>query len=206
MTFDPNVPNAGQSPGLFPAQMNTDLARLKTIINAEHVFNDTTAVTDGVHRQMTTIDRADPSTLITGTNAVLYSKAISGASQLFFYNGVNVQQITPFAQTIKAMVNFNGMLPSGVIVPRSQVNVTTVTKTATGRYTLTFTTPIANDNYVVLITGMRDDPASGSFGCVTGAATYTDSVKVTSLKVTFFNTQTTFTDPFMANIVVLSSV
>lgn len=204
MTFDPNTPNAGQSPGLFPAQSNTNFARLKTIINAEHVFNDTTSATDGVHRQMTTVNRADPVTLIPGTNAILYTKTSGGASQLFFYNGANIQQITPFAQIIKAMVNFNGIPGSPVI--RSQTNVTTVTKNGTGDYTITFGTPIANDNYVVQITGMRNSSGTGSFGCVAGDSTYTNSVKVGSLRVNFFNTQSTLTDAFMANIVVLSSV
>ncbi len=204
MSFDPNIPNAGQSPGLFPAQMNTDLARLKTIINAEHVFNDTAGVTDGVHRQMTTINRADPVSLIPGTNAVLYTKSKSGASQLFFYNGVNIQQITPFAQIVKAMVNFNGIPSSPTI--RSASNVSSITKNGTGDYTINFATPIANDNYVVQITGMRNSSGSGSFGCVAGTSTYTNSVKVGSLHVNFFNTQSDLTDAFMANIVVLSTL
>lgn len=205
MTFDPNVPNAGQSPGLFPAQMNTDLARLKTIINAEHVFNDTAAVTDGVHRYMTTINRSDPGSLVAGTNAVLYTKTIAGKTQLFFYNGVNVQQVTPFAQTIKAMVNFDGTQPVGVIVPRSQINITTVNKTATGKYTLTFTTAIANDNYVVVFGAMRSSSGSFAFGTVEGG-TYTDSVKVGSLKVVFSGTDGIARDVLMGNVAIMSAV
>jgi len=73
MTFDPNIPNAGQSPGLFPPQNNQNFARLKTIINADHVFNDTTQATDGYHRQATMIARAQPVALPTGSNAILYS-------------------------------------------------------------------------------------------------------------------------------------
>jgi hypothetical protein len=96
MTFDPNVPNAGQSPGLFPAQMNTDLARLKAIINTDHVFNDTAQSTDGIHRQMHMVARAMPGGLPTGSNAILYTWLDSlSRSQLRFYNGLIDVQLTP---------------------------------------------------------------------------------------------------------------
>lgn len=96
MTFDPNIPNAGQSPGLFPPQNNTNFARLKTIINADHVFNDTAQSTDGFHRQATMIARAQPVALPTGSNAILYSWLDgAGQTQLRFYNGANDFQLTP---------------------------------------------------------------------------------------------------------------
>lgn len=96
MTFDPNVPNASQSPGVFPAQNNTNFARLKTIINADHVFNDTAQTTDGVHRQVTMIARASPVGLPTGTNAILYAWVDSQSrTQLRFYNGAVDIQLTP---------------------------------------------------------------------------------------------------------------
>ena len=96
MTFDPNVPNASQSPGLFPPQNNTNFARLKTIINADHVFNDSPQATDGVHRQCTMIARAMPVGLPTGTNAILYTWLDSlSRAQLRFYNGALDFQLTP---------------------------------------------------------------------------------------------------------------
>jgi hypothetical protein len=170
------------------------------------VFNDSTAVTDGIHRQMTTINRADPVTLIAGTNAVLYTKAVAGVTQLFFYNGASIQQVTPFANVVKAMVNFDGTLAGPVIAPRSQMNIMTVTKNGTGDYTLTFNNSIANDNYVVTFGGMSKISGTGCFGCVIGSTTYTNPVKVASLRVNFFNNTTTLIDPFMANVVVLSVV
>jgi hypothetical protein len=96
MTFDPNYPNAAQSPALFPTQNNTNNTRLKTIINADHVFNDSAQTTDGVHRQTTFISRAHPAVLLAGTNAILYSFVDAQArSQLWFYNGVADVQLTP---------------------------------------------------------------------------------------------------------------
>lgn len=96
MTFDPSVPNAAQSPGLFPPQNNTNFARIKTIINADHVFNDTAQSTDGVHRQVTMIVRAQPVGLPGGTNSILYSWIDGdGQTQLRFYNGLTDIQLTP---------------------------------------------------------------------------------------------------------------
>lgn len=94
MTFDANVPNGGQSPGLFPAQANTNFSRLKTIINADHVFNDTAQDTDGVHNQVTIIDRAIPTALLAGTNSITYGLLASDASSdLWYYNGTLNNQL-----------------------------------------------------------------------------------------------------------------
>lgn len=94
MTYDPNAPNAGQSPGLFPTQNNTNFARLKTIFNADHVFNDTAQADDGVHRQMTIVNRLNPGSVPAGTNSMLYGKAATdGVNELWFYNNVTPRQI-----------------------------------------------------------------------------------------------------------------
>ena len=92
MTFNPNVPNLFQSPGVFPPQNNNNFARLKAIINHDHQFNDTEDIaTDGVHKQVTMI--AHPLAVITdvpaGTNAMLYTwiDALS-IPQLRYYNGI----------------------------------------------------------------------------------------------------------------------
>ena len=98
MTYNTNTPNASISPGLFPAQSNVNFSRLKTIIDGDHVFNDSAAANDGRHRQVTVINRADPVSLPAGTNGILYSKvdSVSGATQLFFYNGTStISQLTP---------------------------------------------------------------------------------------------------------------
>ena len=99
MTYNPTVPNAAQSPGLFPPQNSNNFTRLKTMINADHVFNDTAQTTDGLHKQVTYIAKsAGFSPVIpTGANAMLYAMLdISGQAQLNFFNGVVNFQLTPF--------------------------------------------------------------------------------------------------------------
>lgn len=94
MTFSTVVPNAGQSPGLFPSQNNTNFARLKTIINADHVFNDTAQADDGIHRQVTQVNRTDPVTVPAGANSILYGKTASDSvNEQWFYDGVTPRQL-----------------------------------------------------------------------------------------------------------------
>jgi hypothetical protein len=115
MSYNVTVPNAGQSPGLFPAQANTNFNRLQQIINNEHVFNNTLNIdTDGVHRQVTLIDRAKPASVPAGTNGVLYAKTVSATSQLFYFNGVVDTQITPNNGTLYPLtIVGSATVPSG---------------------------------------------------------------------------------------------
>lgn len=48
--------------------------------------------------------------------------------------------------TIKAWVNFNGIAPVSI---RSQFNISSVTRNGAGDYTINFSTPLADANYVV---------------------------------------------------------
>lgn len=135
MTFDANVPNGGQSPGLFPTQANTNFARLKTLINAEHVFNDTAAVNDGVHRQMTLVDRTNPVSLPAGTNMMMYSNASIPRT----YDGISNTWL------LEALAALSVTATNGTIVTLSSKNVT-FTKQSTGNYTATFPVPLPNTN------------------------------------------------------------
>lgn len=94
MTFSIIVPNASQSPGLFPSQNNTNFQRIKDIVNAEHNFADSSSLSQGMHKQCTMINRAVPVGLTAG-NGILYSNNDTGASELYWFNGSKNVQITP---------------------------------------------------------------------------------------------------------------
>jgi hypothetical protein len=79
------------------------------------------------------------------TSAVLAANSV-GATQIT--NGsVTAAKLGTTEQTriAKAWVNFNGTTSPGTI--RSSYNVSSVTKNATGTYTVNFSTPIADANY-----------------------------------------------------------
>ena len=94
MTFSITVPNASQSPGLFPTQNNTNFQRIKDIVNNDHNWTDATSLSQGIHKQCTLINRTTPVGLPAG-NGILYSQDdTSGNSQLRWYNGSTDTQVS----------------------------------------------------------------------------------------------------------------
>jgi hypothetical protein len=102
-----------------------------TITSAGITFNDTTSLTSAV----------------IPANAVGATQIANGsvtAEKL----GTNEQK-----QICKAWVNFDGYTVPGTI--RSSYNVSSVTKNATGNYTINFTSAMSDTNYAVLGTTMN---------------------------------------------------
>jgi hypothetical protein len=96
----------------------------------------------------TTIDSAG----ITFNDATSLTSANIGTAQLV--NGsVTAAKLgtTEQGQIAKAWVNFNGTTSPGTI--RSSFNVSSVTKVSLGEFQVNFATPMADANYVPLVTG-----------------------------------------------------
>lgn len=95
---------------------------------------------------------------ITQTQADARYAALAGlATQLFNVasataasHAVNFGQIGNGKAIAKAWVNFDGTL-AGTITPRASYNVSSITKNATGDYTLNFTNAMADANYAPAI-------------------------------------------------------
>ena len=180
MAYNTNVPNASQSPGLFPAQANTNFSRLKTIMGANHKFNDSAAVDDGYHQIIKELPVAAASVPNDATVGQTFVNTADPTNQLWHKDGSNnLWQITPTIP-IRAATNFfwNG----SAIVFRYQHNVTSVTRVSTGIFTITFTTALPSANYVVSGMCLRDTQAGG-FIEIDPNATYSNVVKTTSVQV-----------------------
>ncbi len=200
MTFSAAVPLNSDSPATFPAQNQTNMARLQTIVGADHQFNLSAAADDGYHNVIHLTQQA-PSGALAATGR-LFVKTSGSFVQLFYMDDAGREyQVTP---GIIAAVNFNGTGAVGAQTLRSALNVTSVMKTATGKYTINFTTAIANTNYIVACTGMRNTAGDISNGLVAGNATYGSSVAVGSLKVEFNGGSSNLQDVLMGNIIVYS--
>ncbi len=113
-------------------------------------------------------------------------------------------QMTP-TMPIRAAVNFDGTGAVGVQTMRSQFNVASVNRTATGKYTITFTTAMPDANYVVMLTGMRDASGDISNGLVAGDATYSNSVTTTTLKIEFNGGTSSLQNVLMGNVIIMSA-
>ncbi len=94
------VPVATQSPGLFPAQGQTNFTRLKAIIDRDLNFTDSSTATQGCHKQVTFLPRLDPSEPPTssdippGAISMIYSKRASDlVPEIWYSNDVYNSQL-----------------------------------------------------------------------------------------------------------------
>ncbi len=205
MTFNAAVPLNSDSPSIFPAQNQTNMARLQILLGADHQFNLSAAADDGYHNLIHMTQQAPAGALAATGRA--YAKSSAGRIHDFYMDDTGAEyQITP-TMPIRASVNFIGTGAVGFQTIRSSYNVTSVNKIATGDYVITYTTPMPDDNYIAQITGMRNsnDPV---FGCVKGNATYTNAVKTTDIRIIFYNyvpnTVATTVDVLMGNLTIFS--
>lgn len=137
----------------------------------------------------TTIDSAgitfnDTST-ITSANTFIAKPASPINGQVLSYNGSTWIGQNPNVSptSAKAWVNFNGTLATP-IAPSSSHNVSSVTKNGTGDYTINFTTPMGDTNYVLIGEVGRTTADTGpdgraKFGISYGSST-TPALKTTS--------------------------
>jgi hypothetical protein len=119
------------------------------------------STSDGFHKQVSLLNRATPANLTNAVNAqnsngIAYTQNDTAPTapnpQLHFYNGVNDWQITP-SLPIRAYANFDGRITNGLATINSSFNVTSVTRTATGFYTVVFPNNMPSLNYVFQING-----------------------------------------------------
>ena len=198
MTFNPAIPANSDSPANFPAQAQTNWARLQALVTADHQFNLSAAANDGYHN-LVHLSQQAPAGVLAATGR-LYSKSSAGRIHAFYMDDTGAgYQITP-TMPIRAAVNFNA---AGGI--RSQYNVTSVTRTGAGEYTVNFTTALPDTNYIVLVTGMRGSSGKVAIAAVKGDGTYGNSVSTAFVKVEFFGQNTGATDVLMGNVTILSA-
>jgi hypothetical protein len=216
MAFDPSVPNAAQNPRMFPQQGSIDFVRLKNIINADHVFNDAVTANDGIHKQVTLVnkDKDNIPTYVSENTSLLYSRleGENKPTQLFYFNGTTEQQVTPDIVTfpkLLAYVNFNGY--PGVSNSdriRSSSNISSVVRDGTGEYTITFTVQPPNNNYVVQITA-SDPQITGSlngslvYGFVQSSKSYGPTVSKKKFVIQLRDNLKSKRDVNMVNIAVI---
>lgn len=201
MTFNPAVPLNSDSPGIYPAQNQVNMARLQTLISADHQFNLTAAANDGYHNLVHLTQQA-PSGALAATGR-FYSKSSAGRIHAFYMDDTGAEyQLSP-SMPIRAAVNFDGTGAVGAQTMRSQYNVASVMKTGTGLYTVNFTTAMPDANYIVQITGMRNID-SQTHGFVLGSASYSSSVSTTRVKLKFIGGSSSTDDVFMGNVTIFS--
>ena len=197
MTFNPSVPLNSDSPSIFPAQNQTNMSRLQTIIGADHQLNLTAAANDGYHNIVHLTQQA-PAGVLAATGR-FFAKSSASRIHAFYMDDTGAEyQMSP-TMPIRAAVNFS---ESGS--RRSFYNVSSVTKNGDGDYTVNFTTALPNTDYIVHVTGMRNTNAV-IIGCVEGNATYSNSVTINSVRVNFYGAAGDLRAIIMGNVTIFSA-
>ena len=152
MTYNPNIPAATDpfSQSQSEIQTNFGLIDSATVgFGLDHVkFSN--ASNQGKHQKSTYIETSDPTTLANELTVYTKENPTTAVTDLYYRresNGV-VGQLTIF----KAWGIFNGN--SGAL--SDSFNITSVTRTGVGAYTVTMTNVLPNTNYGVLIMGQMN--------------------------------------------------
>jgi hypothetical protein len=200
MTYQTNIPNSGQSPGLFPAQANANFTRLKTIVGANHKFNDTAATDDGYHQDIKILPIAVPGT--DATIGQLFANTAISSFPLSYVDGLNnLYQITP-TLPVRAAVNFSVTPVTFAITINYSQNVASVVRTSNGLYTITFTIAMPSNFYIA--SGMCMFPFGTNIPLqIQGNATYGNSVTTGHVKIDTGVDGTSSADPI--NVMLLIS-
>lgn len=85
----------------------------------------------------------------------------------------------------KAWINFNG---SGGASIRGSYNVSSVTRSATGVYTINFTNAFSSTNYAWAVGGWNNGSGNGDWICAgTGGGSYPSGISTTSLGIVSYS-------------------
>lgn len=139
MTYLNNIPQGNQTIASSQPQIQGNFGFIQTSLQTDHHFNDAFA-TEGVHKQTTLANIADPGALPAGCNGIYY---MAGGIPKF-YDGTSIYKLAP----LRAQVTWNN---TGTIIGTA-FNCT-VAGTGGGPYTITFTVPLPNVNGAVCLQG-----------------------------------------------------
>lgn len=187
MPFSVTVPNANQSPGLFPAQNNTNFQRLKDMINNDHIFSDAFVPQEGTHKKVTLTNLfPTPSGALAFGNGIIYcDDDPQGKSQVNWYNGDTHQALSGLDRSFALKVSGNVSLASSAsatVFPNPGYNYS-------GTFWATIQNQASFSFYSIIRAGINNvnliDGSSGGF-----AAQPTMSFTGNDIRVTNNSTQT----------------
>lgn len=180
------------------------------IFGIDHYMFSDTANDRGKHKAPRFKDQtADGDPATDSDEIALYAKEDSDNNvELFVRRPSNgtVYQLT------KDGVLFTGVFPVAAInftggvgpVAQSNYNASTVARDSVGRYTITYDTPLPNNDYEWDIQSMGS--AELLLSSVRADNTYSNSVSTNFIKVEFRNTTGTLTDPLRASVIVFRRI
>lgn len=178
MSYNNLIPQAADSPGIFPAQSQVNFTRLKTIIDADHQFNDSPASNDGYHNLIHMIP-ASPTGALAGIGR-LYVKITSGVTQLFYRDDSGTEyQITPQYLVSPQKITGTGVVPAATPgpTPGELLIFPTPTYDYTGILTIYINNTSSTTSYAIMRSGANASSSiisAATIGLISAAYTGTD--------------------------------
>lgn len=208
VTWNTTAPDGSKSVAANNTILQQNTTYTETVQNYDHYWNIGTDE-DGHHKYVQTVGYAsggtptDP-TIATGMDAVYYAKLKTASEataqqdvQPYYKNAGQVMQIL----AMRACVCFD--VSSGSVTVKYKHNITSVSRTAQGRFTVTFTNAMPSVNYLVAGSAIRDtSSATSNIFFVPDSASNLSSVKTTStFKFHTPDTESNLRDPLQCWVV-----
>lgn len=208
MAWNTTAPDGTKSVSANNPILQANTTYTKTTMNVDHYWN-IGINEDGHHKFVQTVATNDSDktvatnpTLATGMDLVYYSRFKTASES------VDQQDCQPFALTsatdvmqvlgIRACVLFN--VSGGTATIKYQHNVSSVSRTAQGKFTITYTNALPSTSYLVLGGGLRNNSNSNALVVSIQSTTSLSSTKGTgSCKILTVRAETgALTDPYQA--------
>jgi len=148
MTYTPNIPQDNQAPATSQSQLLGNFSSLDTFLGQDHVA-PSSASSQCLHKKVTLVEPLGSDPSLSGSQAALYTKTVSGVQQLFFKKGSLVQQLS--AAITETSSNAYIDLPGNLRMQWGR----TGTALSVGTTTITFPVPFAEAPLSVIITPRR---------------------------------------------------
>jgi len=198
MTWDASVPDGTKTAKDNGPGIRNNWSYIETEIQDDHYF-DESATNDGHHKktEMPVVEDSgiavdsnkDPSGLSSGMVGMIYmrqktaTECPSKQTNESYYALKDGSTMRYSQLGIRAMVNFKGRTSNGACTINYSHNVTSVSRTAEGKYTVTFSVGQPTSFYIPMGSAMRSSGSPLLIG-VQSAASYSTSVNSKWIKIT----------------------
>ena len=190
MTFDPTIPKATDLISNSQLPIQTNFAQLDTVFNNDHV-QFSAGTNPGKHRRATILTAGlNP----TGAGEGQLNVVNSGGRQQLYYQ--RESSATGTLNTPISMIGGYARVAGDGTVQAGSFNLAIAGVHATGLYDFTITRPMANSNYMVLVTVAHGD-AGTTYVCNAW------TVAANNFRVTVRNLNDVNVDPSFLNVLVI---
>lgn len=217
MTWSDAPIDGQQSVSANKSPLNNAFTYIANEMKNDHFWDNANSNLDGRHQfvQMPKLEAggnpANPA-IATDMNGVFYMKQKTATEApngpevvepFYFVNDGTQNQIVQMG--FRAMAQFQGRATNGACTLNYFHNITSISRTDEGLYTITYTTALPSNNYIVLGTSMRFNKTNIMYVGIADGANKIASLPAaaTTTKISFQYSGNKFRDPDIATIAII---